>query len=665
MSLPRRADYLGRLLQRVIVLSLTFICGFGSLVAASPMCGTTGFAPPKLYNITGLGGSIGTGDFNNDGHPDFAASVGNQGISVFLNDGTGNFASQVFSPTGAGHPDLAIGDFNNDGNLDIATVYVTSINPRVLVLLGNGDGSLNDPIYSPSGGLTPYFIAAGDFNGDGKLDVAVSNSGDGGETGRTLTILVGNGSGSFTLASTNAPTGFMRTGDFNRDGKMDVMALANPSLSLRLGDGMGNLAAPVPVNGSSTPQFVVADLNHDGAPDIGAGFFSLLVATLNNGNGTFSPPTGYYAGLEVYSWIAAGDVNGDGHMDLVGGLDDTNPGHPGVLSVLPGTGTGAFRPAIRYLLYNAQPQYIAVADFNGDGRADVAAVHADALKISVHLSICLAPGARYDFDGDGKSDICVYRPSSGTWYALRSSDNSLLSQNWGTGSDQIVPGDYDGDSKADVAVYRPSSGTWYVLKSSDSTFTAQPFGTSTDKPVAADYDADGRTDIAVYRAGVWYILRSSDDAFVSYTFGNSTDRPMPADYDGDGMTELAVYRPSTGVWYIRSNLDGPLKAQAFGASGDVPLTGDFDGDGKFDLAVFRPSTGTWYALRSGNNSLMAQPWGVSTDVPAAADYDGDGKTDVAVFRPSDGAWYVLRSANNSLLSQQFGLSEDVPVPAGY
>jgi hypothetical protein len=616
------------------------------------------------------GRAIITGDFNNDGKLDIAVStnstiVGNQGIAIFLNDSTGNFAPEVFYPTGKPHTDLATGDFNNDGKLDIAAVnhYYDSIS----LLLNAGNGSFNAPIESNSGGQSPNRLAAGDFNRDGKLDLAVSNEGDNGGTGYNLTILAGDGSGHFTLASTNAGTTFMRAGDFNRDGNMDVMAIGNPSLSLRMGNGAGGLSAPITVHASSTPQFTVADLNHDNFPDLGAGFFSSIVPTINNGDGTFAPPTAYYAQLGNYSWLAAGDVNGDGHMDLVGGYDDGNPGYPGIISVLPGTGTGAFRPAIAYRLYNAQPQYIAVADFNADGRADVAAVHANAGKVSVHQSICLAPNARYDFDGDNKSDIAVYRPSSGTWYALRSTDNSLLAHNWGTGPDRLVPGDHDGDHLADLAVYRPSSGTWYVLRSSDSTFTAQAFGTETDQTVPADYDADGRTDLAVYRPsnGTWYILRSSDGALDSPAFGNSTDRPLPADYDGDGKADLAVYRPSSGTWYIRRSLDNTFQSRAFGTSGDIPVTGDFDGDGQFDLAVYRASSGTWYALQSSNNALFAQLWGTAADVPAAADYDGDGKTDVTVYRPAEGTWYILRSTDSSLLVQQFGLSTDVPVRAGY
>lgn len=270
-----------------------------------------------------------------------------------------------------------------------------------------------------------------------------------------------------------------------------------------------------------------------------------------------------------------------------------------------------------------------------------------------------------NFDMDLKSDISVWRPSTGVWYSLNSTDGNFQAAQFGANGDKIASGDYDGDGKSDFAVFRPSQGVWYIQKSSGGSIITQ-FGSNGDIPVVGDYDGDGKSDLAVWRPtnGVWYILRSSDGSFDIRQFGSNGDKIAQGDYDADGKTDLAVWRPSNGAWYVLRSTDGNFSVTPFGISTDKPVQGDYDGDGKTDFAIYRSTESTWYLLRSRDGFTAAQ-FGASTDLPSPADFDADGKTDLAVFRPSNGVWYILRSGDNGFTITQFGSNGDIPVPRGY
>ncbi len=274
-----------------------------------------------------------------------------------------------------------------------------------------------------------------------------------------------------------------------------------------------------------------------------------------------------------------------------------------------------------------------------------------------------------DFDQDGKADVSVFRPSTGQWFIIPSSNpGSPITQSWGLTGDIPVRGDYDGDGKADFAVWRPSTGQWFIIPSGNpGTPIVQSWGLNGDIPVPGDYDGDGMADFAVWRpsTGQWFIIPSSNPGTpIIQSFGLTGDIPVPGDYDGDGKTDFAVWRPSTGQWFvIPSSNPGTPTVQSWGLTGDVPVPGDYDGDGKTDFAVWRTSTGQWFIIPSSNpGTPIIQSWGLTGDKPVPADYDGDGKTDFAVWRPSTGQWFIIPSGTPlSPTVTSWGLSGDVPV----
>jgi RHS repeat-associated protein len=324
-------------------------------------------------------------------HPDLVFGHPNSNkISILLGDGQGNLgAPRQITVEGLTLVDaLAIGDFNGDGKQDIAVGGRRAPGTPgavVAILLGNGDGSFQLAGTFPVGAPVLTSIAVGDFRGVGKQDLVFAS------WATSIPILFGNGDGSFQpprlIPVAQSAITAIAIGDFNGDGKQDLVAIiASGALFILLGNGNGTFgtATPVPV-GIQLRSVAVADVNEDGKQDLVAVTpFSprRVVILIGKGDGTFQLPAKFFPLLRpsnVTNEIKVADFNGDGHQDLAVLNDDS-------VSVLLGDGHGNFPTRLDYA-GEPSPTDLAVGDFNSDGKSDLAlATQAASKTVSLLLS---------------------------------------------------------------------------------------------------------------------------------------------------------------------------------------------------------------------------------------------------------------------------------------
>ncbi|MGB7333499.1 MAG: FG-GAP-like repeat-containing protein, partial [Terriglobales bacterium] len=362
---------------------------------------------------------------------------------------------------GDGKLDLVVANECNSSVINCNSGNISGVG----VLLGNGDGTFQPAISYNTGGTIAFSVAVGDVNGDGKPDLVVtvgceSNSCGSKDPTGGVSVLLGNGDGTFQPAVTYSSGGFdasfVAIGDVNRDGKLDLVVsnycqsldtcLTNGGVSILLGNGDGTFQPAVSYSsgGMNTTAVAIADLNGDGKLDlvvvnpcsisygcsVGPGEVGVL---LGNGDGTFQPAVIYSSGGLADESVAIADVNGDGKLDLVVPNFFDNTGVTGELSVLLGNGNGTFQSPVNYTIgYN--PVSVAIADMNGDGIQDLVVENqcSGDQENCGFSSVILMLG-----NGDGTFQPPVTFYSTGGNIALPS---------------MVVVGDLNGDGKPDVMV---------------------------------------------------------------------------------------------------------------------------------------------------------------------------------------------------------------------
>lgn len=692
--------------------------------------------------------ALATADFNADGKQDIVSTdQDGNAIAVFLNDGTGWFAPTKIA-VGNQPSAIAVGNFNGDNDPDIAVANFGSNN--VSILLGGAGGSFGAPVNFTVGN-GPRVLGLSDFNGDTKVDIVVGN-----ETGRSLSVLLGDGAGAFSNASGSpisvaGQVAGLTVADFNSDSKSDLVIGMTGGINgengyfLLIGNGSAGFSAATQVSPSSIGQApTAADVNGDNKSDLIVASSTGLSVFIGNGIGGFSNQTSLTLEADGgLSAIAVSDLDNDTKPDIavasaavgvnffkgdgVGGFtrgrtfvgknepvavvlsDFDSDGKPDIatagrtggltsLSIMLNAGTGDFAAGRIYsssatsAFASSTATDLAIADFNGDSRPDLAVAHQSFAGVQATIDIMLNDGAggftpvapityfpgsslrrivTADFNKDGKADIAVAGTISLPFahvvsISLGNGDGSFAAPNNITGNNfagnnpfDLAVGDFNNDTNPDIAVLNASNGNLAILLGNGmGDFPLAPVqstGVTFDRLAVGDFNNDSKLDL---------VLTDSDDSriLVLQNNGNNTfsviqtinlpNRPSAVvvdDFNADGKPDIAVAGRNFGgnstveegsvsisLGDGIGNFAAPVHHK-ISASPDDMVAKDFDGDSRVDLAVVDRNASLINVL-SGEAAgafgaavifdFAGGPWAIDT-----SDFNNDGRPDLALLPP--------------------------------
>lgn len=636
-----------------------------------------------------------------------SAEPGSAGLYISITDPTTNTFKTTLTFPNAGL--FSAADVNGDGILDIIadTTDPTTQSPATAVFLGNGDGTFKPGVYYDIQGD----FTVDDVNGDGKPDIVVCAISGSVASGITtgITTLIGKGDGTFTTTATSAAgigcsTGGMLTGDFNGDGKKDL--LVRDTVLLGNGDGTFKVGASLPVNtglfADELSNTAVGDVNNDGKLDVVVSQNGIVALFYGNGDGTFTVGP-RYAALPDMTQLSLTDIDGDGNLDIVLGTSaggvwtDGCCGNgaalePPLFQILMGRGDGSF---VDSLAYN-QGQYgngeftvagpqIASADFNNDGKID-------ALVFTAANGGTVPTSALSVLPGDGTAKLGA---------PITSTVNIVPSM--------MVTASINQSGKPDVVLAGLISGTPGVstlLNQGDGTFAAEldytlPVSSPVVSLATGDFNGDGITDIAVGvnpglgntgASGVYVLFGKANGTFAAPVKIDASLNPTgltAADLNGDGKTDLIV--ADQGVFdYVGASdqVNGALHVYLGNANGTftaaaspttsatnytVVALGDLNGDGKLDLIVAGNVAGTsggsgtpnvYTLLGNGDGTFQAATAtalggqdGIGATSIALSDINKDGHLDVVIGNATDFTEVLLGNGDGTLVDTALTLGQ--------
>ena len=597
-----------------------------SSMAQAPNCADfgfrygRGFAPEPSTQARPI--SVISGDFNKDGKQDLiAANLFSGSISVLIGDGAGGFSMPNNIPVitnFVGVPgSVAAGDFNGDGNLDVA-IPVLYDPGRVIVMNGDGTGNFvfaNE--YATGQNSTAITIA--DFNSDSKPDIAVANKGIGAGIPGNVSVLLNDGSGGFAAATNfNAGTNpsALVSGDYTGDGKNDL-AVANKgsaNVSILVNNGSGGFAAPVNIATGNAPSGIAQGfLNNDTRLDLAVsnqtdGTVSILLA---DNTGGFNAATNFNSGPAPVG-IAVNDFDGNGKQDLA--ITNANANQTAVLL---SNGSGGYG-APSFLSVGAEPLSLVSGDFNGDSKGDLAVANNGSNNLSILLGI-----------GNGTF--------GGTTFLLSNPQSVAISDLNKDGRLDLAVANFSADK---VTVFLSDGAGGYLIPNE---FLAHIKPSSI---VAGDFNKDGNPDLAVANNGSADVTILAGDGNGNFgSLGEFAAALQPrtlavADVNKDGNLDIVTANEGAGnLSLLIGNGDGTFAAPQALTAGTAPvgiIIRDFNNDNNLDLAVANQGS-SFVSILTGNG---AGTFAAATNVNlgaglngrhlTAGDFNKDGKVDLAV-----------------------------------